>query len=143
MYVHRSMQELLVRFEPPDIFGVPPSTKQPEVVPATVCTSTSTHDSPPATGVCTSTFTHGQLKSLPTDLLDMGQDSASASPFQSLPPLNAFCKYWCCSCLHVMVLHPIYVYTYIRTIVYAHMYACHALCVSCRLSSIHHQFPLL
>ena len=102
MFIRRSMQELLVRFEPPDIFGVPASTKQPEInskvednsaSPATVCTSTSTHNSPPAT-VCTNTSTPDQLKSLPADLLDMAQNSASASPFQSLPPLNTFCKYW-------------------------------------------------
>ena len=82
------MQSLLVRFEPPDVYGVPANK---EVMPPEV-----SHDNTVSellVDVATVPV-HHQPASLPSDLM---ADSQVASPtaFQSLPSLNKFSKYAC------------------------------------------------
>lgn len=92
LYVRRSMQELEVRFEPPDVFGVPPSKEKVNVV---------TSISPDHGGV---TEAHlglatppSQPLSLPGKLMDAPQSAASpTTAFHSLPPFTGFSKFFDC-----------------------------------------------
>ncbi len=78
------MQSLLVRFEPPDVYGVPANKDVLEVVPSEV-----SHDNTVSELLLdvATVPDHPQLSSLPTDLLSTSQ-IASPTTFQSLPSLK-------------------------------------------------------
>lgn len=71
----RSMQELLVRFEPPDVYGVPPSKQM--VTTKEGADNILQFTSAPKANI--------QLASLPMASL---QSTTPPTPFQSLPPFS-------------------------------------------------------
>jgi hypothetical protein len=81
--LYRSMQELLVRFEPPDIFGVPPS---PHVLQGVESTSESTFASVNVSSLPDSTSI--QLASPTAGALEGAHFGATQDPFQSLPTFS-------------------------------------------------------
>ena len=81
------MQSLLVRFEPPDVYGVPASEQ--EAIPPKF-----SHDNTVSELLLdvASLPLHPQPSSLPTNL-EASSQVASPTSFQSLPPLNKLSKY--------------------------------------------------
>lgn len=89
------MQELLVRFEPPDIYGVPPNK---DSLKASLPLKISSDDSDSVPILSSherfhATPTDAQPSSLPTELTGSVPPIFPAAMFQSLPPLNS--SKWC------------------------------------------------
>ena len=89
------MQELLVRFEPPDIFGVPPH-EQPFRDPRkgdileslSALVGAREGDILESLSAPVSSFAVTELSSLSTEVLGSTLNNTPPAPFQSLPLLN-------------------------------------------------------
>lgn len=84
------MQELLVKFEPPDIYGVPPSKEALLVMASEVShyDDTLTGDPVPSFDISSDAPIHLQPTSLPADLNENLSNSQSAVKFHSLASLS-------------------------------------------------------